>query len=174
MPQSFNERFKHDPCHATNHLFEVNEDCPKLDSEDAILFHHLVAKLFYPCKCTQPDIQLTMSFLMTQVQSPHEDDFKPLDHCLHYLCNTKDLTLTLEARDMVTIKWWVEASFTVHHDYKSHTGVRMSFGLGSIISLSNKQKINTHSLTEAELVGVNDMMSLVLWVDHFYKHKDLT
>ena len=43
----------------------------------------------------------------------------------------------------------------------------MTLGHGSIVSLSNKQKINTHSLMEAELVGVNDAMSLVLWVWSF-------
>ena len=47
----------------TNHLFD--DDCPKLNSKDAILLHHLVAKLLYVCKCTWPDIQLAMSFLTT-------------------------------------------------------------------------------------------------------------
>ena len=59
-----------------NHLFEINEDCPKLNPEDAILFHH--AKLLYLCKRTQPDIQLAVSFLMTRVQLPDDDNFKKL------------------------------------------------------------------------------------------------
>ena len=53
-------------------------------------------------------------------------------------------------------------SFAVHRDYKRHTGAT-----GSVISLSNTQKINTQSSTEAELVGVNDAMSLALWVRSF-------
>ena len=61
-----------------NHLFEINEDCPKLNPEDAVLFHHLVAKLLYLCKRTQPDIQLAVSFLMTRVQLPDDDNFKKL------------------------------------------------------------------------------------------------
>ena len=39
----------------------------------------------------------------------------------------------------------------------------LSFGKGSPFTLSCKQKLNTHSSTEAELVGLNDAMSLILW-----------
>ena len=43
----------------------------------------------------------------------------------------------------------------------------MSLGKGSAYSSSIRQKLNTRSSTEAELVGVNDMMSLVLWTRNF-------
>ena len=43
----------------------------------------------------------------------------------------------------------------------------MPLGQGSPISISSKQKINMRSSTEAELVGVNDVMYLILWVRHF-------
>ena len=46
-------------------------------------------------------------------------------------------------------------------------GATMSMGHGSIYSLSTKQKINTRSSTEAELVGVNDAMSLIIWTKNF-------
>ena len=65
------------------------------------------------------------------------------------------------------IQWWIDASFAVHPDMWSHTGVTMSLGKGAVYSFSMKQCINTHSSTEAELVGVNDAMSLVLWTQHF-------
>ena len=46
---------------------------------------------------------------------------------------------------------------------KSHMGVIMMMGKGSIQSALTKQKLNTRSLTEAELVAVNDGMGIVLW-----------
>ena len=67
------------------------------------------------------------------------------------------------------IKWWVDASFAVHQDMRSHTGGTMSLGKGSIYSASVRQKLNTKSSTEAELVGVDDMMSMVLWTRQFMK-----
>jgi len=43
----------------------------------------------------------------------------------------------------------------------------MSFGGGSPINMSLKQKLNTRSSTEAEVVGVNDGLTIALWVRLF-------
>ncbi len=42
-------------------------------------------------------------------------------------------------------------------------------GLGFSISFSGKQKLNTCSLTESKLVGVEDLMSLIIWSHNFLK-----
>ena len=55
----------------------------------------------------------------------------------------------------------------VHLDMKSHMGETMSFGKGSVYSMSQKQCINTKSSTEAEIVGVDDGMPLVIWTQNF-------
>jgi len=40
----------------------------------------------------------------------------------------------------------------------------MSMGTtGCVYSMSRRQRLNTRSLTKAELVGVNDAMNMVLW-----------
>ena len=84
------------------------------------------------------------------------------------------MPLTLEASDMSTITWWIDASFGVHPNMRSHTGATMSLGHGSPISMSTKQKINTRSSTEAELVGVNDAMGLILWTRKFIQQQGYT
>ena len=151
---------------AASHLFTVGDDREKLSSEDAEIYHHLVAKVLYLCKRTRPDLQTAVSFLTTRVQSPDIDDWKKLGRCLKYLSDTKDLPLRLKATDG-KIKWWIDASFAVHKDCRSHTGATMSMGAGCPVSMSTKQKINTRSSTEAELVGVNDAMALILWTRNF-------
>jgi len=45
--------------------------------------------------------------------------------------------------------------------------VVLSFGGGAIYGSSTKQKLNTRSSTEAELVGVNDALPQVLWTRQF-------
>ena len=50
---------------------------------------------------------------------------------------------------------------------RSHTGATMTLGKGMAYSSTSKQKINTRSSTEAELVGVNDFLPQVLWTRHF-------
>jgi hypothetical protein len=73
----------------------------------------------------------------------------------------------LEADDMHVVKWWVDASFAVHPDMKGHTGVTMSLGKGSAYARSTRQKLNTKSSTEAELVGVDNLMPQILWTKYF-------
>ena len=84
-----------------------------------------------------------------------------------YLRDSKHLLLTLEADDMTVIQWWVDASFATHPNCRSHTGATLSFGKGSVYLLSSKQKLNTRSSTEAELVGINDVLSMILWTRLF-------
>ena len=86
---------------------------------------------------------------------------------MRYLHSTKNLVLTLKAEDLTVIKWWVDASYAVHDNMRSHTGATMTFGGGAIYSKSSKQKLNTKSSTEAELVAASDMSGQILWTKYF-------
>ena len=50
---------------------------------------------------------------------------------------------------------------------KIHTSGMVSMGRVVMYSASNKQKLNTEILTEVELVGVDDLMSQILWMRYF-------
>ena len=157
---------------AANHLFQTNENAEKLSTMDAMLYHHLVAKLLYLGKRTRPDLLTAVSFLCTRIQSPDVDNFKKLGRCLCYLRDSRHLSLTLEADAMNVIQWWVDASFATHPNCRSHTGATLSFGKGSVYSMSSKQKLNTQSSTEAELVGINDVLSMILWTRLFLEAQE--
>jgi hypothetical protein len=43
----------------------------------------------------------------------------------------------------------------------------MSLGKGSITGVSKKQKVNTRSSTESELVGADDMLPHIMWTRYF-------
>ena len=152
---------------AANHLFNVNPDCNKLGGEKASEFHHLTEKLLYLSKRARPDLQTAVSFLTTRVQEPDEDDYKKLGRCIRYLQDNADILLTLEINDSGIICWWVDASFAIHPDMKSHTSATVSMGGGCPFLLSLRQQINPRSSTEAELVGVNDAMYLIIWTQLF-------
>jgi hypothetical protein len=66
---------------------------------------------------------------------------------------------------------YVDASFAVHPDFKSHTGATMTFGKGAPITMSRKQKLNTRSSTEAELVGVDDAINMILGTSFFLQEQ---
>ena len=65
------------------------------------------------------------------------------------------------------LMWYVDASFAVHPNMCGHTGGGLTLGRGFPISTSTKQKLNTRSSTESELVGVDDMMPIILWTRYF-------
>ena len=96
---------------------------------------------------------------------------------MQYLRATKNLVLTIEADDIRVVKWWVDSSYAVHPDMRSHTGGALSLGKGVIYGTSTRQKLNTKSSTEAELVGLDDILPQVLWTRYFleaqgYKVRD--
>lgn len=98
---------------------------------------------------------------------PNESDWKKLIQLLKFLNGTRDEVLTIGADNLRVIKWYVDAAFAVHPDFKSHTGGLMTFGTGAVQSISRKQKLNTKSSTEAELVGADDVSTLMLWTKLF-------
>jgi hypothetical protein len=53
-----------------------------------------------------------------------------------------------------------------------HTGGGLTVGQGCPISTSTKQKLNTRSSTESELVAVNDLMPSILWTRQFLEAQD--
>ena len=87
---------------------------------------------------------------------------------------TINMPLILEADGMSVMKWWVDASFAVHPDMRGHTGGALTMGKGAILSTSTRQKLNTKSSTESELVGVDDMMSQMLWTRYFVQAQGFT
>jgi len=88
---------------------------------------------------------------------------------MKYLCDNQPMPLTLEASDINEVKWWVDASYAVHPNMRSHTGGIMTLGSGGVYAVFAKSKLNTRSSTESELVGLHDVMPQILWTRSFLK-----
>ena len=84
-----------------------------------------------------------------------------------FLQQTKDDYLTQQSDRTNVVKWSLDAAFAVHPNMKSHTGAVMTMGKGAVQSASTKQKVNTRSSTEAELVLVDDIIAKILWTKRF-------
>jgi hypothetical protein len=155
---------------AQDHLFVIR-DLPLLNSADTAMFHTLVAKLLYLAKRTRPDILLPVSFLTTRVQAPDQDDQAKLNRIMKYLNGCPSLGITLEALTPASSLVYVDASYGVHQDAKSHSGLIITLGHGPIMTKSTKQKIVTKSSTEAELVAQSDFASEALACQEFLRHQ---
>ena len=149
------------------HLFDVR-DSPRLSSERAQAFHSCVAKLLFLTKRARPDILTAVAFLTTRVSEPTEDDEKKLLRVLRYLNGTQHLGLRIQAdSELTTIRAFVDASFAVHPNMRSHTGCAITLGAGAVFVKSTKQKLTAKSSTEAELIALSDALSQVIWTRHF-------
>ena len=52
----------------------------------------------------------------------------------------------------------MDASHAVHKDVKGHAGGLLTIGSGGIINKSMKQKLNSKSSNESELIGGYDIL----------------
>ena len=154
---------------AADHLFEIRDESVRklLPEEQARMFHHTVAQLLFLSGRARPDIKTAVAFLTTRCKAPDEDDWGKLKRCLKYLWGTKHMKLVLTVDNLHTLRWWVDASYAVHWDYKGHTGMMMSLGKGGAMSFSRRHKLNARSSTEAELIGIDDAIPSIMWALYF-------
>lgn len=151
---------------ALTHLFDVR-DSPALSVAAAEQFHSRVAKLLYLTKRIRPDMLAANGFLASRVQEPTEDDWSKLDRLLRYLNSTKSMGIALSADQDLTVLTYIDASYGVHWDAKSQTGMSISLGKGPIFAKSTKQKLVSKSSTEAELIGLSDSFTQAIWTREF-------
>ena len=152
---------------ANKDLFEVDGAAKPLEKMDAERLHSVVYKLMYVALRARMDLLLAVGFLSTRVSKSTVQDREKLRRLLEYVKGSLHLKYTLGADDMGSLRTWVDASYAVHPDMRSHTGGVISFGLGGIACKSSKQKLNTKSSTEAEFVGASDYLPNTIWVQMF-------
>ena len=162
---------KNNQCPCSDKIFKVNDESKRVDHEAKEFMRRITARLLFAAKRGRPDILPTVAFLCTRVSDPTEEDLKKLNKLLSHAKQSMHAPLILGGNESGTLRWNIDASYAVHPDMRSHAGASFALGNGSIISISAKQKINTKSSTEAELVAVDDAMTLVLWAKYFLNHK---
>ena len=147
---------------AASALFDIDPTSPVVEPQQRELFHRTVAQLLYLATRTRPDILLPTIFLTTRVGVATKDDQRKLNRVLSYLNAEPELGIHLGANDdgTVSLQCYADASFGVHPDGKSHSGIMLSLGRGPVLMKSVKQKIVVRSSTEAELVTLSDATSI--------------
>lgn len=146
-----------------------DERCDALNAEDAKWFHSIVMKIMYLAKRARPDLLVAISYLSSRVQRPNVQDKRKLWRIINYLRGTKQLGIKYDNKvdDHLDVYAYVDASYGVHADYKSHTGTVITINGCNVYFRSTKQKINTKSSTEAELVGLSDALSFILHLRNY-------
>ena len=76
---------------------------------------------------------------------------------------TIGLTMILSTDKSGNIKWYFDEVFSVHKYMRSHNGGFMTMGIGGAYVQFIKQNLNTNSSTEANIVGVDYVLTQVIW-----------
>ena len=88
-----------------------------------------------------------------------------------WLESTIDDTRFVGANSLNELFTWIDASYAVHMNMRGHTGGAISMGYGVLHARAGKQKINTKSSTESEMVGVSEHIPYNLWILMFLEEQ---
>ena len=159
---------------ANTNLFNVDNNSKILNDVKLKEFHSTVMKLMWLAKRCAPEILVSIAYLSTRIQCANENDLEKLNRVIKYL-NNKDIKFEIRfgnnKSNHIQIDSFIDVSYAVHADMKSHTGEVMRINNGPGHVSSNKQNINTKSTTEAELVGLSDKSGTSLMYKQFAKHQ---
>ena len=153
-------------------LFAIDEQSKPLLEEKMERFVSIVMKLLWVGKRGRPDTKLTMEFLCTQSLKCTEQNLSKLRCLLHFLQSTIDDEHILVADSLTELFTLVDASYAVYDDRKSHMSCAMLFSRGVFGTKSTKQKLNTNSSTESEVVNVSDYLPSPIWTENFWSHQE--
>jgi hypothetical protein len=154
------------PTPASDDLFEITGD-KELTEESKSRFHSCVAKLLYLAKRVRPDILLAISHLASRVNCPNEDDENKLKRVIRYLKGNSDAALFYQRNKEMNIEAYIDASFAIHSDGRSRTGMVIMMCGAAVCAWTSKQKMATKSSCEAEIVGLSDGSSEVMGCREF-------
>jgi len=101
------------------------------------------------------------------VKEPNQCDWNELIFLLKCINGMQEDRLIQSADDPAVIKLHVDVAFAVHPNFTSQSGDEMTIDTGMSINTSRKQKLNTRSSMESELVGADDMAQMTIWTKFF-------
>ena len=73
-------------------------------------FQMFVAKGLFASKQGRPDLQPTIAVLLVRVKVPTKSDWKKLMQLMKYLKGTSKMSLTISAKELHTMQWFVDVA----------------------------------------------------------------
>ena len=80
---------------------------------------------------------------------------------------TRNDKLISSSNELHVIKWYLDAAFSVHPYFKRPTSGGMTYRTGMPMTFSRVGELKTRSSTESELVGANDLSTMIFWTKLF-------
>ena len=75
--------------------------------------------------------------------------------------------MTIDINDITQLHFYADSAHMLNSDIKGHTGAFVTIGGGAILAKSKKQRLNSSSSCESELIGTGEYLKHVTWVRNF-------
>ena len=151
-----------------SNLYNDN-DTDECSPVDIKWFQRVEGSLIY-LLLTRHDVRKEIVFLGSKCSYPCYGDMKKLTLIMQYLNSTLSYGPRYYTEEGATLYGYVDASFNVHPDSRSHTGYFLCIGKDSAptLSFSSKQKscISLSSM-EAEYVALHEMTKVIVHTRRF-------
>jgi hypothetical protein len=153
-------------------LFDVPSDAPLVSDPD--LYRSLLQSFAFAASRTYPECLSVCSVMAARFLVATEPDFKKLLRAISYLGYDPNHCLVIHPGSL-SLVCSADASYGVHADGKSHSGVCVGFkGCGDLpdsyfVFSSGKQTIVTTSSCEAELVCANKGAAYLVWLAQLFE-----
>lgn len=149
---------------ATPDLFDRPTKSTPLTAAEIGTFASLLMSLMFLARFTRPDILLAVSFLAVRMQKPTARDMMHVMRIVRYLKGTPEVGLNFShAEGAPAMRFYVDASHAVHEDGKGQGAFVITLGTAPVFAKTWKLKHVTLSSTEAELSGLSEAATYVLW-----------
>ena len=152
---------------APTYLFDVTSTSDSLDSTRQKIIHSVGAKILFLGTHSRPDIITANSFHTKRVLAPTDEDARKLKRTLSYLEATASLPLILGCNLPPAVHTFIDASFAVHPNMRSHSGTCTTLGTGMFHCKSTMQKTNATSSCHSELIALSKGLNQSLWICSF-------
>ena len=147
------------PCRSD--LLESDPKSPKLSESKASRFRSILQKIAY-AREGRPDFDFPVCYLQSKQSSPSEQDWSDLEHLLSYIKKFPEKQVIVKPKDL-QLRGHVDASFNMTIDARSYYGYLITLGHALISCKGGRIKTVVRSSTEAEISGVNEIVSELLW-----------
>jgi len=174
-------KYIHQLCHDSDTVLDTSVTYPILPSDieadnksvphdadenvDTTEYLSTLHRLMYLATRSRPDILFATTYLSTKSHKPKRRHMTALSRIISYVSNTQNLALTYKSDPLHPVTY-IDASFNLHDDAKSHTGAifKLSADSGAVIAKSSKQKTVTDSSAGAELIALQHSVKRATWL----------
>ena len=153
------DKFQYHPMRAD--LITHRPEAPLLGTQQHSQFRSVLQKVAY-AREGRPDIDFVVSHLQRLQSAPTVTDWNDLMHLLHYLNKEPEHWITHGPSDL-QLRAYVDASYNLTQEGTSHYGFLLTVGHSLVGLKGGRIKTVVRSSTEAEIVGVNEVTSEILW-----------